>query len=358
MADTILMVGTRKGLWVGRSDERRTKWSWSGPHFDMAEVYSCMVDTRGDRPRLFAGASSSWTGPQIQVSDDLGETWRPTGGAHFPEGMDTSVERVWQLVPAGDQTVYAGTEPGAVFRSDDAGETFELVRGLWDHPHRPEWGAGFGGQAFHTILPHPDDPDSITVAISTGGCYQTSDGGETWEPRNQGVRAGFLPEGQQYPEFGQCVHKVTRHPARPERMYMQNHGGVYRSDDHGGSWESIADGLPVDFGFPVVVHPHEPDTVYVFPLNGGDRRYPPDAEARVWRSQDAGKSWEAMDNGLPDQFFVGVMRDAMCADAHASAGIYFGGRNGTVWGSTDSGESWSQIVANLPDVMCVRAAAI
>jgi hypothetical protein len=355
---TIVMVGTRKGLWIGRSDEARRDWSWSGPHFPMEEVYSCMVDTRGDRPRLFAGASSPWTGPQIQVSDDLGETWRPTQGAHFPEGMDTSVERVWQLVPAGDHTVYAGTEPGAVFRSDDDGETYTLEQGLWDHPHRPQWGAGFGGQAFHTILPHPDDPSSLTVAISTGGCYQTADGGRTWEPRNQGVRAGFLPEGQQYPEFGQCVHKVTRHPSRPERMFMQNHGGVYRSDDHGATWDSIADGLPVDFGFAVVVHPHEPDTVYVFPLNGGDRRYPPNAEARVWRSQDAGASWEALGDGLPDQFFVGVMRDAMCADAHESAGIYFGGRNGTVWGSSDSGESWRQVVANLPDVMCVRAAAV
>jgi hypothetical protein len=358
MADTILMVGTRKGLWIGRSDARRTDWSWSGPHFDMTEVYSCMVDTRGGRPRLFAGASSPWTGPQIQVSDDLGETWQQTSGAHFPAELDTSVERVWQLVPAGERTVYAGTEPGAVFRSDDGGETFALERGLWDHPHRPEWGAGFGGQAFHTILPHPDDPESVTVAISTGGCYQTSDGGASWEPRNQGVRAGFLPEGQQYPEFGQCVHKVTRHPARPERLFMQNHGGVYRSDDHGASWQSIADGLPVDFGFPVVAHPHDPDTIYVFPLNGGDRRYPPDARARVWRSQDAGSSWESLGEGLPDQFYVGVMRDAMCVDTHESAGVYFGGRNGTVWGSADSGESWRQVVANLPDVMCVRAAAV
>jgi hypothetical protein len=361
MPDTLVMVGTRKGLWIGRSDEARQDWSWSGPHFAMQDVYSCLVDTRGDRPRLLAGATSSWLGPQVWRSDDLGESWQetPNGAVRFPEDTGEAVARVWQLTPGAEpDVVYAGTEPGAIFKSTDRGETFQLERGLWDHPQRKEWNAGYGGQAFHTILPHPDDPDSITVAISTGGCYQTSDGGETWEPRNQGVRAGFLPEGQQYPEFGQCVHKVTRHPARPQRMYMQNHGGVYRSDDHGGSWESIADGLPVDFGFPVVVHPHEPDTVYVFPLNGGDRRYPPDAEARVWRSQDAGKSWEPMDNGLPDQFFVGVMRDAMCADAHDSAGIYFGGRNGTVWGSTDSGESWGQIVANLPDVMCVRAAAI
>ena len=358
MTDTVLMVGTRKGLWVGRSDARRTDWSWSGPHFDMTEVYSCMIDTRGDRPRLFAGAASPWTGPQIQVSDDLGETWQPTSGAHFPEDLDVSVERIWQLTPAGEQTVYAGTEPGAVFRSDDGGETFALVRGLWDHPHRAEWGAGYGGQAFHTILPHPDDADSVTVAISTGGCYQTADGGTTWQPRNQGVRADFLPEDQRYPEFGQCVHKITRHPARPERLFMQNHGGVYRSDDHAGSWVSIADGLPSDFGFPVVVHPHEPDTVYVFPLGGGDGRYPPEAKARVWRSHDAGKSWEALGEGLPDQFYVGVMRDAMCVDTHEQAGVYFGARNGTVWGSADSGESWHQVVGNLPDVVCVRAAVL
>jgi hypothetical protein len=358
MADTILMVGTRKGLWVGRAGERRTDWTWTGPHFDMTEVYSCMIDTRGDRPRLFAGAASPWTGPQIQVSDDLGETWRPTSGAHFPDDLDVSVERVWQLAPAGEHVVYAGTEPGAVFRSDDRGETFSLVRGLWDHPHRPQWGAGFGGQAFHTILPHPTDPDSLTVAISTGGCYQTSDGGETWSARNQGVRADFMPEGQQYPAFGQCVHKVARHPSRPERMFMQNHGGVYRSDDHGGSWESIADGLPSDFGFPVVVHPHDPDTVYVFPLGGGAGRYPPEARARVWRSQDAGKSWEALEQGLPDRFYVGVMRDAMSADTHESAGLYLGCRNGSVWGSADGGESWRLVVENLPDVMSVRAAAI
>jgi hypothetical protein len=359
MSETILMVGTRKGLWIGRSDERRTAWSWTGPHFDMTEVYSCMIDTRGGRPRLFAGAASSWTGPQIQVSDDFGETWQPTSGAHFPEGMDTSVERIWQLVPGAEPgVVYADTEPGAVFRSVDGGETFALEEGLWNHPHRPEWGAGFGGQAFHTILPHPTDPDSVTVAISTGGCYQTSDGGVSWEARNAGIKAGFLPEGQQYPPFGQCVHKIARHPDRPERLFLQNHGGVYRSEDHAASWQSIAEGLPADFGFAIAVHPHEPETVYVFPINGGDRRYPPEAHAAVWRSQDAGESWEQLDKGLPEDFYVAVMRDAMCTDAHERAGLYLGARNGSVWGSADEGESWDQVVANLPDVMCVRAAAI
>lgn len=358
---TLLMVGTRKGLWIGTSDDDRADWEFTGPHHDMEEVYSCLVDTRTPTPRLLAGASSSWLGPQVRWSDDLGATWQetPNGAIRFPEGADASVERVWQLVPgAEDGVVYAGTEPGAVWRSTDRGEHFALEEALWGHPQRPEWGAGFGGQAFHTILPHPVDPASVTVAISTGGVYQTADAGGSWTARNQGIRAEFLPEGQQYPEFGQCVHKVTRHPSRPERLYLQNHGGVYRSDDHAASWTSIADGLPADFGFPIVVHPHEPDTVYVFPLSGGEGRYPTDGRARVWRSRDAGSSWEELGDGLPDRFFVGVMRDAMCTDTHERAGLYVGARNGAVWASADAGDTWSQIVANLPDVLVVRAAAI
>lgn len=362
MADrTLLMIGTRKGLWIGTSDESRTDWDLAGPYFDMEEVYACLVDTRGDTPRLLAGVSSPWLGPQVWRSDDLGATWQetPNGAIRFPEDTGAKVERIWQLVPGPeDGVVYAGTEPGAVWKSTDRGETFALERGLWDHPHRTEWGAGFGGQAFHTVLPHPTDPQSVTAAISSGGVYQTQDGGTSWEARNQGIKAEFLPEGQQYPEFGQCVHKITRHPSRPERMYMQNHGGVYRSDDHGAIWKSIADGLPADFGFPIVVHPHDPDTVYVFPLGGSGGRYPPDAKARVWRSRDAGETWTELGDGLPDGFFVAVMRDAMCADGHDRPGVYFGARNGSVWGSADEGETWSQVAADLPDVMVVRAAAI
>lgn len=358
---TVLMVGTRKGLWIGTSDDARADWDFTGPHHDMEEVYSCLVDTRGETPRLLAGSSSSWLGPQVRVSEDLGATWAetPNGAIRFAEGDGASVERVWQLVPgAEDGVVYAGTEPGAVWRSSDGGAHFDLERALWDHVDRPQWGAGFGGQAFHTILPHPTDPASVTVAISTGGVYQTADGGGSWEPRNRGIRADFLPEGEQYPAFGQCVHKVTRHPARPERLFLQNHGGVYRSDDHAATWVPIHDGLPADFGFPIVVHPHEPDTVYVFPLNAGEGRYPTDGKARVWRSRDAGESWEELGEGLPDYFYVGVMRDAMCADTHASAGLYVGARNGAVWASADAGETWSQVVANLPDVLVVRAARI
>ncbi|RYU12269.1 WD40/YVTN/BNR-like repeat-containing protein [Nocardioides iriomotensis] len=357
MGQSIVMIGTRKGLWIARSDDRET-WELQGPHFDMEDVYSCCIDTRGGSVRLFASPSSSWVGPKLMHSDDLGETW-VEGKIGFPEDTGTSLERVWQIQPGvGDTTVWAGTEPGAVFRSDDRGETFELVRGLWDHPHRPEWGAGYGGQAFHTIVPHPTDTDRITCAISSGGVYATTDGGATWEAHNTGVQAEFLPEGSQYPEFGQCVHKIARHPARPDRMFMQNHGGVYRSDDGGTTWQSIEQGLPANFGFPVVVHPHDPDTVYLFPLSGSGGRYPVDGEARVWRSKDAGETWEALDDGLPEHFFVGVMRDAMCTDQHDPVGVFFGARNGSVWASTDEGDTWREIAANLPDVMAVRAAAL
>jgi hypothetical protein len=361
MTQTIAMVGTRKGLWIGRSDQSRGQWSWTGPHFDMQEVYSVLVDNRGGTPRLLVGNSSSWVGPQVSWSDDLGETWQSSpDGIKFPEDTGTSLERVWQLQPGIEEgVVWAGTEPGAVFRSDDRGETFTFVRGLWEHPHRPEWGAGYGGQAFHTLLPHPEDPKSLLAAISTGGVYRTTDGGSSWEPRNKGIKAEFFPGDRQYPEFGQCVHKVARHASRPDRLYLQNHGGVYRSDDEGGSWTSIADGLPSEFGFPIVVDPRRPDTVSVFPLNGAGGRYPPKGQARVWRSQDAGDTWTPLgDGGLPDEFFVGVMRDAMTFDDHEQPGLYFGARNGSVWASFDDGAGWTELIRDLPDVMVVRAAVV
>ncbi len=358
MNDTIVLIGTRKGLWIARSDEARREWQLQGPIFDMEDVYSAHIDKRRSQVRLFAGPASSWTGPKVVHSDDLGATWQE-GKIAFPPDTETSLERVWQIAPGIDRfTVYAGTEPGAVFRSEDGGETFEMIRGLWNHPHRPQWGAGYGGQAFHTVVPHPTDPASLTCAISSGGVYGTEDAGVTWRAQNTGVQAEFLPEGQQYPEFGQCVHKIARHPANPDRLFMQNHGGVYRSDDGGQTWDSIEQGLPANFGFPVVVHPHEPDTVFVFPLGGSGGRYPVGARASVWRSRDAGGTWEELHEGLPDDFHVGVMRDAMCADDHDRAGLYLGARNGSVWGSPDGGESWSLVAANLPDVMVVRAAAL
>ena len=361
MSESVLLVGTRKGLWIGRSDAERARWDWSEPEFLMQSIYATCVDTRGDQPRLFVSGTSEHWGPGVYRSDDLGRTWTETQGAavHFPDDLGSSVERVWQIQPgrAGDSDVlYAGTEPSALFRSDDRGESFELIRSLWDHPHRPEWGAGFGGQAIHTVVPHPDDADRVTVAMSTGGVYQTTDGGGSWSPSNTGIKAYFFPDP--WPEFGQCVHKVASHPARPERMYAQNHHGVYRSDDGGHTWESIADGLPSDFGFPIVVHPHDPDTVFVFPLVADGERIPPHGQARIWRSTDAGQTWAPSSAGLPDRFYAAVMRDALTADDAEQAGLYFGARDGSVYGSTDDGDTWTMLADHLPDVLSVRAAVV
>lgn len=368
MTGTMALVGTRKGLWIGTSDQGRTAWSWSGPHFPMEEVYSVLIDTRGSTPRLFAGCSSSWFGPQVRRSDDLGATWQetPNGAIRFPDdaklpdGSKATLARVWQLQPGvEDGVVWAGTEPGAIFRSTDRGETFELVRGLWDHPHRAEWNEGFGGQAFHTVLPHPTDAGSVLAALSTGGVYRTSDGGESWSAANQGVKAEFMPGERNFPEFGQCVHKVARDPADADRLFLQNHGGVYRSDDGGSSWQDIAPGLPSEFGFAMVTHPREPNTAYTFPIADAGARWPVDGNARVCRTTDGGATWEQLGEGsLPDGFYAAVMRDAMCADDHDPAGLYFGGRNGGVWCSPDEGQSWQEIHKDLPDVMVIRAASL
>jgi photosystem II stability/assembly factor-like uncharacterized protein len=273
--------------------------------------------------------------------------------------LGSSVERVWQIQPGPvDQpdVVYAGSQPSALFKSEDRGESFSLVRPLWDHPHRPDWGAGFGGQAIHTIVPHPTDPQQLTVAMSTGGVYRTFDGGQSWSPANVGIKAYFFPDP--WPEFGQCVHKVAAHPAKPERLFAQNHHGVYRSDNGGDQWVSIADGLPADFGFPIVVHPHNPEMVYVFPLVADGARIPPNGEARVWRSGDAGQTWNASSGGLPDHFYAAVMRDAMTTDSADPAGLYLGARDGSVFASLDDGDNWNQIAAHLPDVLSVRAAVV
>jgi photosystem II stability/assembly factor-like uncharacterized protein len=356
------MIGTRKGLWLGRSDAGRTDWTLDEPQFLMNEVIACAIDTRGASPRLFAGAMSSHFGPQVFRSDDLGASWdeTPNGAIRFPEDTGTALEQVWQITPGPDSqpdVVYAGTQPSALFRSEDRGESFSMVRSLWDHPHRTEWGAGFGGQAIHTVIPHPTDPAQVTVAMSTGGVYQTDDRGESWKPTNVGVKAYFLPDP--WPEFGQCVHKVARHPATPDRMFLQNHHGVYRTDDGGETWVSIADGLPSDFGFPIVVDPRDPETVFVFPLVADSQRIPPEGKPRVFRSRDAGDHWEELSKGLPDDgFYAGVMRDAMCADDGEPTGLYFGSRDGCVFASNDDGDSWRSVAAHLPDVMCVRAAVL
>jgi photosystem II stability/assembly factor-like uncharacterized protein len=362
MPDALLAIGTRKGLFLARSRDGRATWELEGPYFPMDAVYAAAIDSRRAKPRLLAAATSGHWGPTVYRSDDLGSTWQETeGGAlRFPAETGAALEHVWQLLPAGtDQpdVVWAGTEPSALFRSDDGGETFALVEGLWNHPHRPTWTPGGGGLCLHTVVPHPADPARITVAMSTGGVYRTSDGGATWEPANRGVAAPFLPDPE--PEYGQCVHKIASHPQRPEQFFLQNHGGVYRSDDDARTWTSIGEGLPATFGFPVIVHPHQPGVAYVFPLVADASRMPPEARARVFRTPDAGATWEALDDGLPaEHAYFAVLRDAMCADLGQPAGIYFGTRNGEVYASSDEGDSWAAVATHLPDVYCVRAAVL
>lgn len=359
----LLAIGTSKGLFLARSAPDRRKWEIDGPHFPMTAVYSVAIDTRGSRPRLLAGVASSHFGPSVATSEDLGQTWEEPDSAPiaFPEDTGVALEQVWQLAPGPadrPEVIFAGVQPSALFVSQDGGRRFDFVRGLWEHPHRGEWGAGFGGQAIHTVLPHPSDPQRVLVAMSTGGVYRTEDGGTSWNASNSGIRAYFFPDNE-YPEFGQCVHKVAGHPSRPDRYFAQNHHGVYRSDDGGSSWNSIADGLPTDFGFAIVVHPHRPDVVYSFPIQADGMRFPPEKRCRVYRSEDAGGSWSGLSNGLPEQpYYACVLRDALACDDADPAGVYFGSRAGEVFASADEGERWSQVAAHLPDVLCVRAAVI
>ena len=361
-AEVILLIGTRKGLWLARSDDDRSSWQLDGPHFVADAVAAAAVDTRGVRPRLLAGATSAHWGPSVVHSDDLGASWQePEHGAiRFPEDTGAALAAVWQLRPgpaAQPGVVYAGTEPSALWHSADGGESFELVRGLWDHPHRENWYPGGGGQTLHTVLPHPTDPARVTVAMSTGGVYRSADAGATWVPANRGIEADFLPDP--YPEYGQCVHKVAVHSERPEQLFAQNHGTVYRSDNDGDTWTSIADGLPGDFGFPVAVHPHRPGTVYVVPLSAQSGRVPPEGRLQVWRSDDAGVSWQPLDAGLPrEKVYAAVLRDALCTDDAEPAGVYFGTRDGIVYASADEGDSWTVVTRHLPDVLCLRAAVL
>ena len=360
MTETVVAVGTRKGLWLARSSDRQ-EWQLEGPHHLMSEVLSLLFDTRRGRTRLLAGFRSEHWGPALQHSDDLGRSWteHPEGSIRFPEGTDTALKATWQLVadPHDDQVVWAGSEPQGLWRSTDGGETFELNRGLWDHPHRPEWGAGFGGPAIHTVLPNPADPSSMLVAMSTGGVYNTRDGGVTWTTGNTGIHAYFMPHDE-WPEFGQCVHKVARDADEPSRLYAQNHRGVYRSDDEGVTWQPIEEGLPTNFGFAVVAHPRDGGTLWLVPITSDGERIPPGGQLQVQRSDDAGKTWRMQAAGLPDHCYTTVLRDAASTDTHEEAGLYLGTRNGEVYASINGGETFSLVAARLPDVLCVRAVTL
>ena len=356
----LLAIGTRKGLWLARSDDDRRSWTLEGPHLLAQEVAAVSVDIRGPAPRVLAGIQYGHWGPTVMRSDDLGRTWQETDSVaiRFPADTGAALARVWQLRPdSADRpgVVWAGCEPHSLWRSEDGGCTFELVRGLWEHPHRPTWEPGGGGGAVHTVVPDPAS-DRVLVAMSTGGVYLSEDGGGSWEPRNKGITAVFLPD--ELPEYGQCVHKVAVDAASPDRLYAQNHFGVFASDDAGVSWRSIADGLPADFGFPIAASPRTPGTAWVLPLVADMERLPPGGRLRVHRTRDGGASWTELGAGLPDASWAAVMRDAMCVDDADPTGVYVGTRDGCVYASADEGDRFTLVAAHLPDVLVVRAARL
>ncbi|MEK7331712.1 MAG: exo-alpha-sialidase [Candidatus Eisenbacteria bacterium] len=360
--DVLVLVGTMKGAFLMHSSGARARWETGGPYFPGHSVYSMAYDARAGRRRLWASTGSMHWGAVLRSSDDFGKNWTNPEAANvrFPAESGVSLKQIWQIRPGRvdePDTLYCGVEPAALFESHDAGATWSLNRGLFDHPHRPMWQPGGGGLCLHTIVPDPADRRRITVAISTGGVYRSDDGGRSWQVKNKGVRADFLPD--KYPEFGQCVHKVVLHPSRPERIFLQNHWGLYRSDDAGDSWRDIANGVPSDFGFAMVMHPHDPDTVYILPLESDEFRCTPDGKLRVYRTRDAGASWEPLTRGLPQKDALEtVLRDAMAADPLNPAGIYFGTRSGQLWGSNDGGASWSLIRSGLPPIVCVKAVVV
>ncbi|HEY3119536.1 MAG TPA: exo-alpha-sialidase [Vicinamibacteria bacterium] len=360
--DVVLMVGTSKGSFLFHAKPSRRKWRRGGPHFPGHAVYAMAYDDRDGRRRMWAGPESMHWGAVLRWSDDFGRTWSEGegGNVRFPEETGASLKRIWQIEPgreAEPEALYCGVEPAALFESKDAGETWSLTQGLWNHPHRPQWQPGGGGLCLHTILPHPDERQRLHVAISAAGVYRTDDDGATWRTAHKGVRAEFLPD--KHPEFGQCVHKIVRHSSRPDRLFLQNHFGLYRSDDSGDSWEDIANGVPSDFGFAMAMHPHDRGTVYIVPLEADVFRCTPEGRLRVYRTKNGGKSWKPLKQGLPqEEAFETVLRDAMATDTLDEAGVYFGTRSGRLFASRDGGDSWTVVAENLPPILCVKTLVV
>jgi hypothetical protein len=360
--DAVVLIGTTKGAFLLRSDKSRKKWDVSGPHFPGHVVYAMAYDGRGGQRRLWFSSFHWAYGTTLRNSDDFGKSWSNPEDhpIKFPEDTGLALKQIWQIMPAGDDPnhLYCGVEPASLFESRDGGNSWSLVRGLFNHEHRAKWNPGNGGLCMHTVLPDPKNSNRVMVAVSAAGVYRTDDGGKNWSARNKGLKAEFLPEGSQFPEFGQCVHKVARHPSKPEQMFLQNHGGLYRSDDAGDSWNYIGEGVPSDFGFPMVQHPHDPDTAYIFPLER-EMRVGPEGKVRVYRTRNKGGRWEPLTKGLAQKnAYETVLRDAMASDTFDPAGIYFGTRTGKVFGSANEGGAWQLIVEGLPPITCVRAAMV
>jgi serine/threonine protein kinase len=359
--DFLLLVGTTKGAFLLQSNSKRTRWKVGGPYFHGQAVYAMAYDGRGGQHRIWASTQSIW-GTLLRSSDDFGKSWTNPQEAtiRFPNDSGLSLKNIWQIslgLPEEPNVMYCGVEPAALFETRDAGETWSLVRGLFDHPHRHRWMPGNGGLALHTIVLDPTNKQRMYVAISAGGVYRTDDGGHSWSTQNRGIRATFMPN--KHPEFGQCVHKIVMHPVRPERLFLQNHWGLYRSNDHAENWTDIANGVPSDFGFAMAMHPRNPDCVYIVPVESDEFRCTCDGRLRIYRTRTAGASWEPLIRGLPQKSaHETVLRDAMTVDSFNPVGIYFGTRSGKLFGSIDEGKTWEKILEGLPPVVCIRNAVV
>jgi hypothetical protein len=358
----IVAIGTRKGLFIAEGGKARRSFALRGPFGAGVAVYAALIEKRGT-PRVYASSCNPFFGMKVLRSTDLGNSFKETKTAPaFPKDDGRALANIWSLESGvGKKEIWCGVEPASLFRSPDGGDSWEMIDGLSNHAHARKWQPGAGGLCLHTII---RDGSRMHIGISTGGHYLSEDGGKRFDASNKGIGAGFVPDP--YPEFGQCVHKIARHPDAPGRLYIQNHGGwpdrpgigVLRSDDHGHSWRSIAKGLPSDFGFPIVVHPHDPDTVYVLPLEPQTRTCPGGVPA-VWRSENGGDSWSRLNRGFPKKStFFTVQRDAMDIDEQKAPALYFGTTTGQLWIGRNGGEDWDCLFDSLPPIHCVKVAAV
>ena len=366
MSGVRVLVGTRKGAFVITADGKRDRWDVSGPHFGGWEIYH-FKGSPADPNRLYASQSSSWFGQVIQRSRDGGKTWETVGNKFVYEGAPGThlwydgtprpfeFARVWHLEPShtDPDTVYAGIQDAALFRTRDGGQTWEELPALRTHKSAEVWQPGAGGMCLHTILLDAGHPGRIFVAISAAGVFRSDDDGKTWEPMNRGLRSEQIPDPTA--EVGHCVHRIAMHPSKPNVLYMQKHWDIMRTDNAGESWTEVSGNLPTDFGFVIDVHAHEPQTIYVVPIKSDSEHYPIDGQLRVFRSRSGGNDWEALTNGLPQKdCYVNVLRDAMAVDRLDSCGVYFGTTGGQVYGSSNAGDTWAPIVRDLPAVLSVE----
>jgi photosystem II stability/assembly factor-like uncharacterized protein len=366
MSGVRVLVGTRKGGFVLTSDGARKKWTTSGPHFAGWEIYH-MKGSPADPNRIYASQSSSWFGQVLQRSSDGGNTWEAVGNKFAYDGTPGThqwydgtphpweFKRVWHLEPAPDDpdTVLAGVEDAALFRTTDGGTTWSELPGLRNHSTGNRWTPGAGGLCLHTILIDPTNHSRFYVAISAAGAFRSDDGGGTWKPITRGLVSNYIPDPRA--EIGHCVHRIAMHRSRPNVLFMQKHWDVMRTDDSGDNWREVSGNLPTDFGFVIDVHAHEPDTIYVVPIKSDSEHFPMDGKLRVYRSRSGGEEWEALTNGLPQQdCYVNVLRDAMAIDSLDTCGVYFGTTGGQVYASPDAGDTWSAIVEHLPPVLSVE----